>query len=532
MFELIKLYILRNNPHVSVFGWAGKLALFSVSIATVLLASATLPSVSEAAKGRLELIVVDSETKKPIPCRIHLRDAKGRARRSKGMPFWSDHFVFPGKITLNLPTGNYFFELERGPEYVTRHGHFTIKNFADDSKTVDLRRFVDMSAEGWWSGDVDVHRPVRDIKLLIEADDLHVVTLFRLAEKKGGSSSRTTASDILVNFDTNRYFHTMSGLQTGSGGTFAFFNLDTPLSGSESDRAKKSVLETINAARNNTQIWIDATKPFWWDLPMLIAHGQVDSVQIANSHIRRKSVKADEAGGKSRDKRVFPGLRGNARWSQSIYFHLLNCGLRIPPSAGSGSGKSPNPIGYNRMYVHVEGALSYEKWWENFRAGRVTITNGPLLRPTVHGELPGHVFQAEKGSKLELKTGLTLSTREPISYLEIIKNGKVAHSVRLEDYSKTGRLPKIQFDRSGWFLVRAVTDLSKTYRFALTGPYYVEIGYKRRISRKSVRFFLDWADERLKQVKSENSRHGEAIVAEHQSARDFWEELLLKANAE
>ena len=62
----------------------------------------------------------------------------------------------------------------------------------------------------------------------------------------------------------------------------------------------------------------------------------------------------------------------------------------------------------------------------------VVITNGPLMRPTVNGELPGHVFQAEAGSTFDFEIGLTLSTRDPISYLEIIKDGQVAavHSLR------------------------------------------------------------------------------------------------------
>ena len=42
--------------------------------------------------------------------------------------------------------------------------------------------------------------------------------------------------------------------------------------------------------------------------------------------------------------------------------------LRIPPSAGSGSGEAPNPVGYNRVYVHLDGDFSYQSWWKNFRA--------------------------------------------------------------------------------------------------------------------------------------------------------------------
>ena len=106
--------------------------------------------------------------------------------------------------------------------------------------------------------------------------------------------------------------------------------------------------------------------------------------------------------------------------------------------------------------------------------------------------MPGHVFQEPEGRPAEFEIGLTLSTREPIHYLEIIKDGKVEHEVRFDEYAKSGRLPKVRFDRSGWFLVRAVTDLPKTYRFAMTGPYYVEIGATPRISKRSAQFFLDW----------------------------------------
>jgi len=206
--------------------------------------------------------------------------------------------------------------------------------------------------------------------------------------------------------------------------------------------------------------------------------------------------------------------------------------LDTPPSAGSGSGVAPNPAGYNRMYVHVDGPFDYQQWWKSLRAGRVVITNGPLLRPSVRGKLPGHVFHGEEGEPLEFEIGLTLSTRQPISYLELVKNGQVEHSVRIADFAKEGRLPKLQFDRSGWFLVRAVTDLPKTYRFAMTGPYYVEIGYERRISKQAAEFFFEWVYERARQIKlADPKQHAEAL-SYHRTARDFWRDIISRANAE
>jgi len=376
-----------------------------------------------ASGGQLELLIVDRDTRQPIPCRMHLRNAAGKPRRAKRMPFWHDHFALPGKVTLRLPAGSYSFEIERGPEYLVRSGHFTMNNFADDSQEIDLKRFVDMSAHGWWSGDLCVRRPVREIELLMQAEDLHVVPLVSWWNDKSSWAGKTPPEQLLLRFDTDRYCHLMGGEQTVPGGTLLYFNLPAPLQvdglkAPKGGRAEyPSPMMYLEAVRKHRHAWVDLSTPFWWDLPMLVANGQVNSIQVAHSRMGRNKTVSSEAGGKPRDKQLFPGVWGNAQWSQAIYFHLLECGLRIPPSAGSGSGEGPNPPGYNRMYVHVEGQFDYQKWWENFRAGRVTITNGPLLRPEVHGQLPGHVFQAQQGQELEFEIGLTLSTRQPISYL-------------------------------------------------------------------------------------------------------------------
>ena len=81
-------------------------------------------------------------------------------------------------------------------------------------------------------------------------------------------------------------------------------------------------------------------------------------------------------------------------------------------------------------------------------------------------------------------------------------------------------------------LVRAVTTHPKTFRFASTGPYYVEIGNKPRISRESARFFLDWVNQRMARVKLKDSDQQEAVLHYHELARDFWQEKLQQANAE
>jgi hypothetical protein len=93
----------------------------------------------------------------------------------------------------------------------------------------------------------------------------------------------------------------------------------------------------------------------------------------------------------------------------------------------------------------------------------------------------------------------------------------------------------VVFDESGWFLVRAVTNNARTYQLASSGPYYVEKRGAPRVSRRSVQFFLDWIDARMKLLQTlAGVRESEraALLAEQAEARKFFEELLGKANAE
>jgi len=502
--------------------------------ATAMVASwGIVPAVATAAgNGQLVLTVVDRDTHQPIACRMHLRRANGRPYKVKGQPFWHDHFVFDGRVTLRLPKGEYTFELEHGLEYVTRSGHFTIESFADDAKEIDMKRFVDMSRQGWWSGDLDVRRPVKDMELLMMADDLHVATVEAASNRKGTARIEIPKGDRVVRFDGNRFFSTAAAVHVWPGATVSYFNLAEPLLLPAPTAEVPLPLAALARVRAERGTWVDLTRATWWDLPLLIAHGQIDSIRIAGEQWCRDRVLDDPRTARPRDQKLFPDARGAAEWTQEIYFRLLECGPRIPPSAGSASGASPNPVGYNRMYVQVDGPITWEKWFEAFRAGRVTITNGPLLRPMVDGRPPGHVFDVPEGETTEFEIGLTLSTREPISYLDIIKNGQIFRTVRLDEYAKTGRLPPVPFDGSGWFLVRAVTDTPGNYRAAMTAPWYVESRYQRRISRQAVQFFLDWVYERARQLTGiENAEARRELLAAHQQARDFWRDLLSKANA-
>jgi hypothetical protein len=507
--------------------------------ALLLLLLCLCPQTVSAADGQFRISVVDASTKLPIACRMHLLSGGKRPKKIEGVPYLTDHFVFDGAIALNLSNGFYTFELEHGPEYTNITGNFTINRDADDSRTIELRRAVDMSEEGWYSGDLCVRRPLRDIELLMKAEDLHLAQVMAWWNDKVDplgkmSKAARNAKDGIVTFDNNRVYEFACGGISRPGAELSLFHWPQPLAMNVPDAAEyPPVVSKLLEARKQTPVlWVDAASSYSWDLPMLVALGQIDSVSVANGHLCRKTIQVDDRNGKPRDKQFFVGPFGFARWQQEVYFKLLECGLRLPPSASSGSGMSPNPVGYNRVYVHLDSSFDGQQWWKNFHDGQAIVTNGPLIRPKVENELPGHVFLGQVGKELELHIAMSLSMREPISYLEVIQNGEVKQSIRFEDYVKDGQLPPIRFKESGWFALRAVSEQSDTYRFCLTAPYYVEFGGEKRVSKKAAQFFLDWVFERARQLKLDDATQRAEVLAYHRKARDFWQGILAKANAE
>jgi hypothetical protein len=244
---------------------------------------------------------------------------------------------------------------------------------------------------------------------------------------------------------------------------------------------------------------------------------------------------ANEAWGKPRDADRLPPPRGNGFWTQEIYYHMLNCGLRLPPSAGSASGVLPNPVGYNRVYVHLQEPFTREAWFRGLSRGRCFVTNGPLLMVTADGEHPGATITLQPGQSRSLRIDVQLTTQDPISELELIQNGKVAHKLPCSNEQTQRHAFELSVDQSGWFLVRAVTDVESTYRFASTAPWFVEVpGVEHRISRQSAQFFLDWVNERIERfnanVTDESKR--EQVLVWHEKAREYWMERLKMANAE
>jgi hypothetical protein len=488
----------------------------------------------ESNSGKLGLTILDASTSKTIPCRVHLANAEGKPQLFDHLPSYRDHFCCDGQEVLSLPTGKYTYVIEHGPEYTRSKGSFEIKSGSLTQIKEKLSRIIDMASKGWWSGELHVHRPAKDIELLMQAEDLHIAPIITWWNKSNKWKNSKIPKTKVVNFDSNYFYELLGGEDERNGGAFMYFNMTAPVDITKAQREYPSPLHFIEQAKAQPDAWIDIEKPFWWDVPVALAYGYGDSIGLLNNHCWRSRMMDNEAWGKPRNKKDFPSPRGNGFWSQFIYYHILNSGIRIAPSAGSASGVLGNPVGYNRVYVYTGGEnLNYSRWWENLRKGISFVTNGPLILPNVSGQKPGHVFKTGKGQKVKLDIKLHLVGNDPVHSIEIVKNGSVERTIPFAEFNKEGRLGVLQFTKSGWFLIRVTADIPNTFRFASTAPYYVEIGdEKHYLSRKSIRFFKDWIDERIGQINIDDSKKLEDVLKYHRKAKQFWQQRLSLTNAD
>lgn len=266
--------------------------------------------------------------------------------------------------------------------------------------------------------------------------------------------------------------------------------------------------------------------PWSRDVPIWLSQGKIDSVAVLSTHLQPNKSSPIGIASYNPDPIRFTGPRGLGRLVEYIYWQMLECGFRIAPSAGSGFGINDSHLGYNRVYVTLGGSQSDAQWWEKLKEGRSMVTNGPLLRPLVNGELPGTTFQIAQGDTLELEVALSLSVQDPVEYLEIVYNGKSLYRARLDEHAKRGgEIPPLKVNESGWLLIRVVTDHESSYRFAMTAPYYIEAGNSKRVQPEAVAFFRTWLETSRKEISRLPAAEAAAYQPYLEKADRFWQEL-------
>jgi hypothetical protein len=507
--------------------------LFCLSLSAFCLLPSAYCSPQESVRGKAEawgelrVTVIDPDTGKPLPARCYLTDPTRQSWSPPGAINYvkppERNFVTTGEFKIALPPRVYKLTVERGPEYRAVTREIEIRSGETREEKVDLPRWINMNTRGWYSGDLHNHRDLLDMDQLLLAEDLNLApTLTEWVWDDSHISrapyTRTKAMAIKHVDGTHVYSVVdteIERLREGPGAvdlvgvtapiSFEGYRLFPP-SHTFAERARK------------LGGYIDAEKITWRDVAALVALGAVDFAGIVHNHFNRHGVDTDTSawGMIPKEKPEYEAPLGMALWTTEVYYKFLNCGFKLPVSAGSASGVKPSPLGFNRVYVHLAEKFGYRPWFRGLKAGRSFATNGPMLFLTVNGQEPGATITmpaTTARATRKVKAHATASSARELEKLEIVWKGKVLKTAPVIDSGSPLTLEaEIDATETGWVAARAFEKSSSSIRFAHTSPVYVQVGQDRGIVEEDVKFFLTWLDResefyrRLTGFKSESHR--------------------------
>jgi hypothetical protein len=245
----------------------------------------------------------------------------------------------------------------------------------------------------------------------------------------------------------------------------------------------------------------------------------VDLFELSNNHLWRTEFGytgyGDAAPAYMQVERDEKGWteRGWVDYGFLNYYALLNCGFRLRPTAGTASGVHPVPLGFGRVYVHLDEPFSYDAWMRGLNEGRSFVTTGPMLLVQVNEKDPGHVFKPG-GSAAYRVTGRVRSA-VPLQSVEIAVNGELTRTLKAANREIPGGGyessidEELTIDQSSWLAVRCFEDRAdKRVRFAHTAPFHIEVPGKPLRPRKVEIEFL------ISRIEGELSRNAEVLPAE------------------
>jgi hypothetical protein len=423
--------------------------------------------------------IADAATGKPVAARVNVRDAEGQYwapeghmkniptgwREDVGGDVWvgGSTYAYVGPdFRIPLPVGEYEIEVLRGIEYLPETVRFTVTEAKAVDLKVRLERWSDIRGEGWYSGDTHTHflDPHTGI-IEAQAEDLNILNI--LATKWGelitnvehftGAPSQFSTPDHILFFgEESRHGVLGHTILLGIKQLVYPLTWGAPTEGVRGGHDYPPMAYQADAAHRHGGFvtWAHFPRP-GGELAVDLALGKIDSVDLMTW--------GDAIGG------VAEGVPSNT----DVWYRFLNCGLRIPATAGTDKMLNTQVVGSVRTYVKVDGDLSYAKWLDGIRAGRTFVTTGPILKLQADGHEVGDEISAAAGDRIRVRA--EVESRIPVDWLEVVMGGEVV--ARKDNTSLAGSLvleADVVVPKSTWVAARAYSARLLPYqRWAMIG---------------------------------------------------------------
>ena len=468
-----------------------------VTAGLVTLASPGL-GVPAPATGTLVLRVVEARGTGPVvpvPARVHLADANGKPVLAPGLPSFRDHFNCDGACGSTCRPAVTPTPSNGAPSTVATPGPSRVaagENGARGRAAANHRP----GGPGLVLGRDPRPPPARR----------HAAAAPLRGPARRPGPHRLEPHQPLAGSPATRrtpgrgracaLYHLLACEDERRGGALLYFNLERPSNLSGDGPEVPSPVVHLHEALEQAGAWIDVEKPFWWDMPAWVATGQVRSIGLANNHMCRRTMLDNEAWGRParRDSSRRRGATASTRRRSTTACSTAACACRRRParpraSCPTRSGTTGSTCTSMARSPTTPGGAASEK----------VARSSPTVRCSGRGQRQaawrGAPFRP--AGSLSVSLDVRVLGHDPLEAVEVIRDGAVVE--RLAGAVPGARAAAaLSFDRSGWFLVRAVAAVPETFRFASTAPSYVEVGGRRAtVHRADVAFFLAWIDERI-----------------------------------
>ncbi len=435
------------------------------------------------------------------------------------LPYWEEPVMYQtsGDFTIDLPPGRWRIAVQHGMEYIPVVEEFTTREKGLLSRTIELKRWIDMPKRGWWSGDVHVHHPTleqahREFLLhYAKAEDLHIVNLLEMGHHKGTDFKH---EGFGKDYRVCREGYCLISGQEGPRSTFGHIiglNINRMVRDTSTydfyDLAFKGIHEQKGALVGFAHFaWEAAGLPygtgFERGFPWYVTTGELDFVELLQfSKINAMS-----------------------------YYDYLNLGFKLTAAGGSDVPWG-STIGEARTYVYTGPNLDIDAWFAGLKKGHSFVSNGPVLSFTVDGQLPGSEVAKTAGDKVRIMARVESHPKIGIpKALTLVGNRGVIKEVMNPD-RKTDLTLELEWeiDQSQWFVVSTVCENNA---LAHTTPIYVIVDGRPAWSPERgpavVGKQLEAIDAIAKEFGGGSDKRSQGVIERLNRARRYYRELLSK----
>ncbi|MBI2938874.1 MAG: CehA/McbA family metallohydrolase, partial [Chloroflexi bacterium] len=414
-----------------------------------------------------------------------------------------------------LPRGEVLVEVVRGFEYEPLRTKVEIRP-GQRELTLRIRRWANLNAERWFSGDTHVHfLSTQGCHYEARAEDLNVVnlllsqwgSLFTNAEEFTGNVSVAPDGRTIVYATQENRQHMLGHLTLlGLKEPVMPWCSDGPTEAELGGTMETTLSHWSDACRRQggTVIVPHAAFPNG-ELAAMIATGRVDGIEM-----------------------LWLG-----EYYHNEYYRYLNCGYRLPLVGGTDKMASETPVGIYRTYVFIppDEEFSYESWLRNLRRGRTFLSAGPILRFTVDGQTVGDTVRLPgNGGTVEVEA--RADSAAPVNTLQVVQAGRVVAEVSDSNGVRSLHLrARLKVEGSTWLAARAGgpeywnsrQTLCSFQRgvFAHTSPVYVACGGDwGMFDHVTAQYMLTMIDGCLTYIRQSAWHHRPEMVTRHHGEED------------